>query len=386
VNPSLILMMLSLFTWGIGEGMFFLFVPLYLQQMGAEPLMIGSILGFFGLMMMVVHIPAGYLSDRFGRRPLLIIAWIIGAVSAWLMALAPSLWPFVAGYLIYGLTAFVSAPMFSYVTAARGTLSTGRAMTLISAVFNLGAVLGPVTGGWIGDSFGLRAIFFTAACVFLVSVGIIFFLRPQPRDEHDAESGRENLWQNPRFLGFVGVLFVGTFVMFLPQPLTPNYLQNERGISLGLMGWIGSAGSIGNVVFNLLLGRLNSRPGYLLGQALVGLFALFLWKGVGFPWYVAGYFVLGGFRAARVLGFAQVRLLVHQARMGLAYGITEAANSLAMILAPLLAGYLYNRSPASVYPISFGLILMAMLLYYMLAPRADVHAEPSLMVETLIKD
>ncbi len=377
MNPSLILIMFSLITWGIGEGMFILFVPLYLQEMGANPLMIGSILGFFGLMMMVMHIPAGYLSDRFGRRPLLVIAWFIGAGAAWIMALAPSLWPFVIGYLLYGLTAFVSSPLFSYVTAARGSLSTGRAMTLTSAMFNLGAVLGPVTGGWIGDTFGLRTTFFTAACIFLVSVGVILFIRPQLRDEHDDESSRASLLKSPRFTAFLSVMFVATFVMFLPQPLTPNFLQNERGVSLGLMGWIGSAGGIGNVVFNLLLGRVNPRLGFMLGQACVGLFALLLWKGGSLPWYAVGYFLLGGFRAARVLAFAQIRLLVHQARMGLAYGIAEAVNSLAMILSPLLAGYLYERSPVSIYPISLVLLVFAIFIYSTFAPRDNVKADAS---------
>jgi MFS family permease len=386
VNPSLVLIMLSLFTWGIGEGMFILFVPLYLQQLGAQPLTIGSILGAFGLAMMLVHIPAGHLADRFGRRPLLVAAWMIGALSAWTMALAPALGSFVIGYLLYGLTAFVSAPLFSYVTAARGRLTTERAMTLTSALFNLGAVLGPVTGGWIGDRFGLRATFLAAACVFLASVAIVVFLKPQPREAHDEASGRENLFRNARFLAFVGLLASGTLVMFLPQPLTPNYLQNERGISLGLMGWIGSAGSVGNVVFNLVLGRLDARLGYLLGQALVGVFSLLLWKGTGFGWYALGYFVLGGFRVARVLGFAQVRWLVHPARMGLAYGITESANALAMLLAPLLAGVLYSRSPASVYPVSLGLLVLVTVLYFLFSPRAAPSAGPRLLAGTLSDD
>jgi len=369
MNSSLLLVNSALLTWGMGEGMFFLFVPLYLEKMGAYPLEIGSILGVFGLMMMVVHIPAGYLSDRFGRRPLLVSAWFVGALAAWIMALAQSLPIFVLGYLVYGLTAFVSSPLFSYVTAARGTLTTGRAMTLTSAMFNLGAVIGPVTGGWIGDTLGLRAIFVAAAWIFLGSTGIILFLPPQPRDEHDEQSRRGNLLRNPGFAPFLGILFVATFVMFLPQPLTPNYLQNERGVSLGTMGWIGSAGSIGNVVFNLTLGRANPRIGFLLGEALVGLFALLLWKGGSVPWFAAGYFLLGGFRAARILAFAQIRLLIHQAQMGLAYGITEAVNSFAMILSPLLAGFLYDWSPASIYPISLSLLLISMLLYARFAPR-----------------
>jgi MFS family permease len=386
VNSSLVLILLSNFTWGIGEGMFFLFVPLYLEQLGAQPLAIGTILGVFGLAMMLVHVPAGYLADRFGRRPLLVAAWIIGTAAAWTMALAPSLGPFILGYLLYGLTAFVSAPLFSYVTAARGALTAERAMTLTSATFNLGAVLGPVTGGWIGEAFGLRATFLTAACVFVASMATIMFLRPQPREQHDESAGRENLLQNSRFLSFVSLLFASTFAMFLAQPLTPNFLQNERGVALGWMGWIGSAGSVGNVVFNLVLGRLDARLGYLLGQALVGLFALLLWRVTGFAWYATGYFVLGGFRAARVLGFAQVRWLVHQARMGLAYGVTEAANSLAMILAPLLAGVLYDRSPVSIYPTAIGLILLVTVLYFAFAPRAAARPEPRLLAGTWSED
>ncbi len=67
------------------------------------------------------------------------------------MGLAPTLPLFVVGYVLYGVTGFVMSPLFSYVTAARGKLTAGRAMTLTSAMFNLGAVIGPVSGGWIGE-------------------------------------------------------------------------------------------------------------------------------------------------------------------------------------------------------------------------------------------
>lgn len=386
MNTSLILIMASLLTWGIGEGLFFYFVPLHLQNLGADPLAIGSILGSFGLVMAVVHIPAGYLSDKFGRKPLLTASWVIGAIAASIMAIAPTLWPFVAGYLLYGLTAFVFAPLFSYVTAARGSLSTGRAMTLTSAMFNIGAVIGPVSGGWIGERYGLRTIFLVAAVIFSISTVILLFLKPQAREVHESGAQRASLFANPRFISFVGLLFLGTFVMYLPQPLTPNFLQNERGVSLSLLGWIGSAGNIGNTVFNLLLGQLNARVGYLLGEALVGLFAFLLWKGGAFPLYILGYLALGGFRAARILGYAQIRHLIHPTQMGLAYGFTETFGSLAFMLSPMLAGYLYDRSPESIYPITLGLLLGAMLLYFLFAPHTEAHLEPEKLGESIIKD
>jgi MFS family permease len=369
VNSSLILINAALLTWGVGEGMFLIFVPLYLEEMGANPLMIGSIFGVFGLMMMVSHIPAGYLSDRIGRRPLLVAAWLMGGIAAWMMALAPSLWFFVAGYLLYGITAFVSSPLFSYVTAARGNFSTGRVMTLTSAMFNAGMVAGPLLGGWIGDQLGLKATFLIAACVLLVSVALIFFLKPQPRDEHDgAQGSQNNLFQNKKFVIILVVAFLGTFVMYLPQPLTPNFLQNERGVSFTQIGLLGSVGGFGNVAFNLLLGHLNPRLGFILGQGFVGLAALAFWWGNLPVWYALGYFMFGGYRVARLLVFAQVRAFIHQAQMGLAYGFTETVNSLGVILSPLLAGYLYEQDPALIYPLTLGLILFAILVSMILMP------------------
>ena len=62
MNPSLLWLAAALFTWGIGEGMFYMFQPIYLSQLGANPLTIGYILGAAGFAMMLAHIPAGYLA------------------------------------------------------------------------------------------------------------------------------------------------------------------------------------------------------------------------------------------------------------------------------------------------------------------------------------
>ena len=128
-------------------------------------------------------------------------------------------------------------------------------------------------------------------------------------------------------------------------------------------------GNFGNVVFNLALGQFSSGIGFALGQICVGLFALLIWKGSGQPWYMLGYFLMGGYRAARMLAMAQVRVLVHQSQMGLAYGISEAGNSMALILAPLLAGYMYDIEPASIYPLSLLLITIGVIIGLVFALR-----------------
>ena len=357
---DLLILALALFTWGIGESVFFFFQPLYLEQMGASHMSIGTIMGFFGIALTVAHLPAGYLADRIGRRPLLRAAWAVGMLTAWIMALAQSLPVFVTGLLLYGLTSFVSAPLSSYVTAARGKLSVGRALTLVSATFNLGAIIGPGLGGFIADWIGLRRIYLVAASIFVLSNLFIWLLRKQKIEEPHPDDVKNGFHLNSRYKIYLGVIFLAVFAAYLPQSLSPNYLQNQHALSIGQIGQLGSASAIGVVTLNLVLGQIDARLGYLLAQASVGLFAFLLWRGTGMPWFVAGYFLLGGFRTMRSLATAQTRELVHAAKMGLAYGLTETASGVAMILAPPLAGFLYERNPVWMYLLSIALTIVSL--------------------------
>ena len=370
MNRSLLWLGISLFMWGLGESMFLLFQPIYLQQLGADPIQIGVILGAFGAVMMFTHIPAGHLSDRIGRRPLLIAAWVIGIAAALLMGVARTLPVFIVGLLIYGFTAFVASPLDSYVTKARGQWSVGRAITLISMTYNAGAVLGPVTGGWIGDHFGLRQVYFISAGIFVLSTILLLFIEPQSRDRQDPKDPPPSLLTNGRFLSFLAVLFVVAFATYLPQPLSPNFLLNQQRLSLEVIGELFSIGCLGNAALNLLFGQFEARTGFILGQISVALFAVLLWRGSGFIWFALGYFLLGGFRALRGLGVAQVRPFVHESQMGLAYGITEMVGSSTVLLAPPLAGYLYQLDPQLMYPVGLVLIGIGIVLSLIFIPRS----------------
>ncbi len=369
MNRSLLWLGAALFTWGMGEGMFLMFQPIYLQQLGADPIQIGVILGASGAVMTLAHIPAGYLSDVIGRRPMLIASWSTGVVAALIMALANHITVFVIGMLLYGFTAFVVSPMDSYVTAARGNWSVARAITFMSMAYNAGAVLGPITGGLLGDRFGLHFVYFISTSVFAVSTILIQFIAPQPRDHHDPENPPQSLLTNGRYLGMLSVFFVVAFAAYLPQPLTPNFLQNQRGLSLSLIGELGSIGSLGSTALNFLLGLFEARLGFVFGQLGVAAFSFLLWRGTGFGWFAVGYFLLGGFRALRGIGVAQVRPYVHESQMGLAYGIAETLGSATVLLAPPLAGYLYSIDPALMYPASLVLIGLGLVISLIFVPR-----------------
>ncbi len=375
MNRNLPFIASALLLWGFGEGLFFNFIPIYLdKQFLLNEYQIGIVLGAFGLAMAVTHIPAGRLADRFGRRPLLIIAWVVGLVSTFVMGLALSLPFYLVGLFGYGLTAFVASPLSSYVTAARGKWQVGTVLSLTTATFGLGMVLGPVTGGWIGDNYGMRMSFFVAVVVFLLSNVCMFFIEDQPIDHHDPEAPPPDLLQNKQFIILMGVLAFAIFSMYLAQPLTPNFLEGVRGLSLSETGIIFTAGALGNSLMAMMFSRIQPRRGFLLSQALVILFAMSIWKGAGLPVFAMGYFLLGGFRAGRPMAMAQARELVHDSQMGLTYGVMETIGSVIFILTPPLAGILFERDPVIVYPLAIGLILVSIFVTYQFSPGKVSHA------------
>jgi len=376
LNRNLFFIAFALFFWGVGEGMFFNFVPIYLEtQFFLSKQQIGFTLGAFGFFMAITHIPGGHLADRFGRRPLLIIAWILGLTSTLTMGLATKLPLYMIGVFGYGMTAFVASPLGSYVTAARGKWGVGTALSLTTATFNLGMALGPVTGGWIGEHYGMRASYLVASVVFLASVLCIVFIQNQTIDKHDPEAPPPNLWNNLRFTNFLVVFGFAVFAMYIAQPLTPNFLKGVRELTLSETGWVFSAGALGNSLLAFAFSRFNPRRGFVLAQILVALFAVSIWRGTGLPVFMLGYFLLGGFRAARPMAMAQARELVHDSQMGITYGTMETMSAIIFILAPPLAGFIFERDPFFVYPLAIGLIIASILISYFFSPRkVEVNA------------
>jgi hypothetical protein len=213
-----------------------------------------------------------------------------------------------------------------------------------------------------------------AAVVFALSTILILFLKGQPIDHHDPEAPPQNLLSNRRFVVLLGVMAFAIFSMYLAQPLTPNFLDGVRGLSLSENGIIFTAGALGNSLLAITFSRIEPRRGFLLSQGMVILFALFIWKGTSLPLFALGYFLLGGFRAGRPMILAQARELVHDSQMGLTYGLMETIGAVVFILTPPLAGILYERDPMILYPLGIGLMIVSIVVSYLFMPGKAAHA------------
>lgn len=351
--------------------MLLLFQPIYLLKFGADPIKIGAILGGMAFFITLSQIPSGYFADRFGPRPLMWFSWLWGSISACLMAVAGSLNIFIIALMLYGFTGSGTAPMFSFITSTRGKLSPQKALTTTSAFYYLGAVIGPAIGGYIAQLFDLRYIYFAAAIFFVVSSILILFIEKPKMEFHQEIGQRVNIFKNSIFMRIALLGFLGMFFIVFTQNFSSVYLTTLKKINLQQIGYLGTIGSLGNVVLALIFGHINPKIGYMIGFIFSLGFPILLGAGNNFLYYGLGFFVFGGFRLARSMLLAFSREFIHFQDTGIAFGIIETAIGLAIILAPILCGIVYNQNPMKIFWVSaLGIIIIGIVNIFTL-PRSN---------------
>jgi len=83
------------------------------------------------------------------------------------------------------------------------------------------------------------------------------------------------------------------------------------------------------------------------------------------------------------MALAQARELVHDSQMGMTYGVMETLGAAIIILAPPIAGALYERDPMIVYPLAIGFMTIAIVVSYLFLPRRAGHADPKVLQDSL---
>ncbi len=371
---------LSVLLWGIGDGLYIYIQPLYLAELGADPVAIGSILALAGAVMMVSHIPAGYLADHFGRKQVLVAGWLIATLAALLMYLAPSLPFFVAGMLVAYFTGFVLSPISSYATEARGAQSVQRAVTLVSAAYWTGSILSPTIGGWIGQVFGLRQVYGVSVIAFVLSTAVVLLLKPQPLAPPTAGHTRYGaLLRNGRLLGYLALTLAALSAMEIGIPLAPNFVVEARHLDVSRVGLLGSVNSLGVVCLNVAFGQRAPRRGFMLGQVMIVIYLALLLFAPGSGWLVLAFLFRAGWNLTLNMAIAQVGRVVEPSQLGLAYGMVETVLGLALVIGPRLAGELYERDPALPFQVSLVLVAVTLPLAWRFAPRRDAHSETEVL-------
>ena len=170
MTRPLLIIFLTIFVNLVGFGIIIPLLPFYAVTFGASPFVIGLLFAVFSLCQLVAAPLLGDLSDRYGRRPVLIFSLVGTVVSFVMLALAHTVWMLFAARIVDGLSGGNISTARAYVADITEPKDRARAYGLIGAAFGLGFILGPALSGMLaGVSY--TAPIWAAAALTLVADG-----------------------------------------------------------------------------------------------------------------------------------------------------------------------------------------------------------------------
>jgi MFS family permease len=213
-------------------------LSLYSEDLpGATPTMIGLALGIYGLSQAVLQIPFGWLSDRVGRKPIIVAGLMIFAVGSLVAATADSIFGIVLGRAMQGAGAIAGTIMALLADLTRDEQRT-KAMAVvgvsIGASFAVALVLGPV----IAAMMGLSGVFYVTAILAITGVLVVLFLVPTPgavRNVHEDTGAIPGLlgrsFRDSALARLNFGVFVLHFILMASFLLVPKLLESTAGIA-----------------------------------------------------------------------------------------------------------------------------------------------------------
>lgn len=382
---ALPLIVLTVLVDMIGVGVIIPIIPELLYSFTGETSGENSLIGmllmisFAGMQFFFAPI-LGEFSDKYGRRPILLMALLGLSVDYLFHALAPSLlWLFVGRFLA-GITGATHSVAFAYVADISTKKNKARNFGMIGAAFGLGFVLGPLIGGYFGEE-NVRLPFYIAAGLAFVNFlfGLFFIPESLPKEK------RRNLnltkmipgvalFSLKNFKG-VGLLIIGLFVAYMAGQSLPatwsfyceemfSWGPSEIGLSLAVVGLL--VAIVQAVLVGIAVKLFGSHKAVIVGFILytIGMIGFGLASTPLLLYLALIPYTLGGIAGPTLQGIISNQVPENQ--QGNLQGAIASLNSLSTIFGPMTAGIIFtifaNREMSYYFPgapyLSAGLLLI----------------------------
>jgi MFS family permease len=396
-RSPLFVLFFTVFIDMVGFGIIIPILPLYAEHFRATPIAIGWLTGIYSGMQIIFTPILGKLSDRFGRRPVLMLSIAGTAAGFALMGLANSLTLLFAARILAGITGGnISIPQ-AYVADVTAPEMRSRSMGMIGAAFGLGFTFGPMIGG-IMSRISYGAPFFFAAGLAVANVALVYFVLPESLSRDHRSQTHEDATIGEVFRhgrGWMFALVVATYFFLIAgfaimTTLFALFTEKRFGYDARANGYLfGFIGIVTVVVQGGLIGRLVkvfgettlARIGLLLTALSLGLLPFS--ANLGALLLVCAGLSLGvGLASPPLSGLASQ--MIDRSWQGRALGVMQSAGSSGRLLGPLIGGWLLMldlNKPINQYgrtPFMVGALLCfvgALLAFCVRKPEADSTVE-----------
>jgi MFS transporter, DHA1 family, multidrug resistance protein len=363
-----------------GFGIIIPVLPFFAEKVGANPTQLGLLMAVYSFMQLIFAPIWGRLSDRYGRKPILLIGIIGLTISFFLFAVSTELWMLFAARILGGLLSSATMPTaMAYVADVTTPENRGKGMGMIGAAVGLGFIFGPAIGG-IFSKTSLNMPFFIAGFLSFVTLLFVFlFLKESLPKEMRAQKSqqREPIWK--AFSGTIIFLYIlQFFVSFSLSGLEATfayYAAKRANIGSTELGYIFMImGLAGAFVQGGLIGKLIKKHGEgkviqggiivsALGFALILLIKDFLTAALYLSIFGIGNGVIRPCLSSLITKHSTVG-------QGSATGLLSSFDSLGRIIGPPIAGWLFTLMIGLPYVSGIVLSFGALVLFYLFSRQA----------------
>jgi DHA1 family tetracycline resistance protein-like MFS transporter len=359
-RSPLLVIFITVFIDLVGFGIVIPVLPFYVEgtKFNATPRAVGLLFASYSIMQLIFTPVLGRLSDRYGRRPVLLVSLVGTGVGFLVLGLATTLWMLFAGRILDGITGGNISTAQAYIADVTPPQDRAKGMGLVGAAFGLGFIFGPAIGG-ILSRWGIGVPFFFAAALAFSNAVLLYFTLPETvTPDRPARAGAAgghwaqlagSLRQTKlAFVLLIFFLFVAAFSMMTTS--FALYTMYRFGFDAQHNGYLfGFIGTIGALIQGVLIGRLVKRYGEMplvVVGALLFTGSLFALPFVGPQTggllgllVVTGIFSVGNSLSTPALTSLASKS-VGAGEQGGALGITQSAASLARAVGPTIAALL----------------------------------------------
>jgi MFS transporter, DHA1 family, multidrug resistance protein len=372
---ALPILFVVMFLVMVGFGIIIPVLPFYAEEIGANPTELGLLMAVYSLMQLIFAPLWGQVSDRIGRKPVMMIGITGLALSFFIQAVSTELWMLFAARILGGILSSANMPTaMAYVADITSEENRGKGMGIVGAATGLGFVFGPAIGG-IFSKISLSMPFYLASGSSLITLVLVFLLLKESTNKKSTVK-RESIWK--AFNSSVSVLFFVQLLISLSlsglEATFAYFAAKRAGLESTQLGYIFMIMGFGSaLVQGGLVGKLTKKYGenaVIQGGIIV--------SAIGFVLIL----LVHNFSSAAIfltifgLGNGVIRPSVSSlitkmstAGHGSSTGLLSSFDSLGRIMGPPIGGWLFSLSIGLPYISGAVISMTAFILFVLFRPQ-----------------